>query len=103
MTVVKRNRNRSGARKLPKNVPGKYYTTDECDGCAYCAAVAPENFEFEKTTNTYFIGRQPLDTDEEEFVREAMDDCPVDAIHALEEEHQEGSESPLAETKVSEE
>lgn len=70
------------AKKLPKNVPGKYYTTDECDGCAYCAAVAPENFEFDKPTNTYFVGKQPDNPDEEELVREAMEDCPVDAIRA---------------------
>jgi ferredoxin len=100
---MKRYRSRSAIRKLPKNVPGKYYTTDECDGCAYCAAVAPENFEFEKTTNTYFIGRQPSDQEEEEFVREAMDDCPVDAIHASEmEEHEEESESRLAENSLPE-
>lgn len=100
---MKRYKNRSAARKLPKNVPGKYYTTDECDGCAYCAAVAPDNFEFEKTTNTYFIGRQPIDQDEEEFVREALDDCPVDAIHVEEtgkEDQGEESESPVEESKL---
>ena len=68
------------AQRLPKNVAGKYYTVDDCDGCAYCAAVAPENFEFDKATNTYFIGRQPVGKKEEEVVREAMDDCPVDAV-----------------------
>lgn len=66
--------------KLPNNVPGKYYVTDECDGCAYCAAVAPDNFEFDKPTNTYYVARQPSVPEEEELVREAMEDCPVDAI-----------------------
>jgi len=69
--------------KLPNNVPGKYFTTDECDGCAYCASVAPENFEYEKASNTYYIARQPQNPEEEEFVREAMEDCPVDAIRLL--------------------
>lgn len=68
------------SKKLPNNVPGKYHTTEECDGCAYCAAVAPENFEFDKPTNTYFIARQPADSEEEELVLEAKQDCPVDAI-----------------------
>ena len=72
------------SRKLPYNVPGKYYTTELCDGCAYCAAVAPENFDFEKSTNTYFVARQPRGAEEEEFIQEAMDDCPVDAIRAIE-------------------
>ncbi len=84
-----RPRRRSATRKLPKNVPGKYFTTDDCDGCAYCAAVAPENFEFEKGTNTYFIGQQPRGHGEEDLVREAMEDCPVDAIQSLSEETDE--------------
>ncbi len=71
------------SKKLPYNVPGKYYTTELCDGCAYCAAVAPENFDFEKSTNTYFVAHQPRGAEEEEFIQEAMDDCPVDAIRAI--------------------
>ncbi|MBI5472409.1 MAG: ferredoxin [Ignavibacteriae bacterium] len=67
-------------QRLPNNAAGKYFTTEECDGCAYCAAVAPENFDFDKPTNTYFIGKQPETPEEEEMVIEAMDDCPVDAI-----------------------
>lgn len=76
------------AQRLPGNVPGKYYTTEECDGCAYCASVAPENFDYEKETNTYFVARQPQTSEEDEFVREALEDCPVDAIRL--------SESPFA-------
>ena len=76
---------KSEAEKLPNNVPGKYYTTEECDGCAYCAAVAPDNFEFDKPTNTYFVGKQPEDQEEEGLVRDAMEDCPVDAIRTTNE------------------
>ena len=77
-------------RKLPNNAAGKYYTTEECDGCAYCASVAPENFDYEKATNTYFVARQPEDLEEEEFVQEAKDDCPVDAIRSDDDETQKG-------------
>jgi ferredoxin len=70
------------SKKLPFNVPGKYYTTELCDGCAYCASVAPDNFDFEKSSNTYFVAHQPRGSEEEEFIQEAMDDCPVDAIRA---------------------
>lgn len=70
------------AKKLPHNVPGKYYTTEECDGCAYCASVAPDNFDFDKETNTYFVARQPAEKEEEEFIQEAKEDCPVDAIQS---------------------
>ena len=79
-TVKETMRETAEAEKLPSNAPGKYYTTEECDGCAYCASVAPENFEYEKSSNTYYIVRQPQNSEEEDFVREAMEDCPVDAI-----------------------
>ena len=72
------------AKRLPNNAPGKYFTTEECDGCAYCAAVAPDNFEFDKPTNTYFVTKQPVDFEEDELVRDAKEDCPVDAIRMQE-------------------
>lgn len=68
--------------KLPHNTPGQYFTTEDCDGCAYCASVAPDNFDFDKSTNTYFVSRQPQNEEEKEFVQEAMEDCPVDAIRS---------------------
>lgn len=67
-------------RRLPNNVAGRFFTTEGCDGCAYCASIAPENFDFEKDSNTYFVARQPRNPEEEEFMREAAEDCPVDAI-----------------------
>jgi ferredoxin len=78
------------AKKLPGNVPGKYFTTEECDGCAYCASLAPENFDFEKGTNTYFVARQPQSAEEEDFMLEAMEDCPVDAIRCRAEQSGNG-------------
>jgi ferredoxin len=74
----------TSAKRLPNNVDGKYYVTEDCDGCAYCASVAPDNFEFDKSTNTYFISKQPTTQEEIEFVQEAMEDCPVDAVQAYE-------------------
>ena len=77
------------SEKLPNNVEGKYYVTDECDGCAYCASVAPENFDFDKSTNTYFVTKQPENAEEIEFMDEAMDDCPVGAIQSNREGHEQ--------------
>jgi len=68
------------SKKLAGNVEGRYYTTEECDGCAYCASVSPENFDFNKEENTYFVSKQPATPEEEEYMQEAMEDCPVDAI-----------------------
>lgn len=69
-------------RKLPHNVPGTYYVTEDCDGCAYCAAVAPDNFDFDKPSNTYYVSIQPRNAEEDEFLHEALEDCPVDAIRS---------------------
>jgi ferredoxin len=77
-------------RRLPNNVTGKFYTTEECDGCAYCASIAPENFDFEKQSNTYFVSCQPRTNEEEEFMREAAEDCPVDAICIVDEHEMRG-------------
>lgn len=71
-------------RRLPNNCSGKFFTTEDCDGCAYCASVAPENFDYEKDSNTYFVCRQPRDTTEEEMMLDALEDCPLDAIRAEE-------------------
>ena len=81
-----------GAKRLPHNVPGKYYTTEECDGCAYCASVAPDNFDFEKQSNTYYVARQPASKEEEEVFLEAKEDCPVDAIQTDENGKEKSSE-----------
>ena len=62
------------------NVSGKYFVSEECDGCAYCASVAPENFDYNKDTNSYYVCKQPVDAGEEELVSEAAEDCPIDAI-----------------------
>ena len=72
----------SDARRLSSNVPGRFYTTETCDGCAYCASVAPDYFEYDKETNKYYVCRQPRSRSEEDAVREAKDDCPLDAISA---------------------
>ena len=68
------------AGKLPNNVEGRYHTTGECDGCAYCALVAPDNFDFDKETNSYYISKQPASKEEEELVQQAIEDCPIGAI-----------------------
>ncbi len=67
-------------RSLSTNVVGTYYVTDECNGCAYCALVAPDNFAFDKATSTYSVSRQPQTPQEAELVSDAVDDCPVNAI-----------------------
>ena len=72
-----------GQVKLPNNVTGRYYVSDKCDGCAYCGGIAPENFDWDKPSNTYFIVRQPETDEEIELLLEASEDCPVSAIFSV--------------------
>jgi ferredoxin len=81
------------AMKLPGNVRGKYYTTEDCDGCAYCASVAPDHFDYDSKSNTYYVCRQPRVPGEEAVVIDAKEDCPVDAICMAEEGEEEGGEN----------
>ena len=74
-------------KTLPRNIPGKYFVTDRCDGCAFCALVAPDHFEFDRRTNTDFVCRQPVEGPELQLVMDAVEDCPVSAIYPLEVEN----------------
>jgi ferredoxin len=74
-------------KRLGRNAAGKYFTNENCDGCAYCASVAPDHFDYERESNTYFIMRQPEGFAEEEAVLEAVEDCPLDAIQSADGVH----------------
>ncbi|MBC2716187.1 MAG: ferredoxin [Desulfobacteraceae bacterium] len=67
-----------------ENVPGKYYITKSCIGCALCAVIAPENFmentDEELAVGHNYIYKQPETESEELLCKEAMDVCPADAI-----------------------
>ena len=68
------------ATKLSDNAPGKYYTTDACDGCGICFSVALQNFMYSNDASFYFIYQQPVDEREEADIRKAMSVCPMDCI-----------------------
>ncbi len=71
-------------RKLPGNVPGKYYVDDQCIGCALCATLASahfkENFNRDTPVDSAYVWRQPRTITETRLCREAMQNCPVAAI-----------------------
>jgi len=71
--------------KFNENVDGRYYVTRVCIGCNLCAEIAPGNFSENLDMNLYhgncYVSRQPADDEEESLCREAMDICPVCAIH----------------------
>lgn len=65
---------------LPDNEPGKYYVTDNCNGCGLCFSVALQNFMYSNDASYYYILQQPADEREEADIREAMSVCPMDCI-----------------------
>ncbi|HEY7410449.1 MAG TPA: ferredoxin [Vicinamibacteria bacterium] len=62
--------------RIRANAWGRFYVTDECNGCGLCASFAPDNFGSSWDGSYYAIAAQPANEDEERAVREAMDVCP---------------------------
>lgn len=68
------------AKRREENAPGKYYVTDECDGCGICFSYALQNFMYSNDSAYYFVYQQPTDPREEEDIRRAMEVCPLNCI-----------------------
>ena len=66
--------------RLPQNVPGKFYVDGECIGCTQCVTIAPETFDFDEESDVAFVKKQPANEDEEGLARQAIEECPVEAI-----------------------
>lgn len=66
--------------RLEDNEPGKYYVTDDCNGCGLCFAYALQNFMYSSDSSYYYIIQQPADEREEEDIRKAISVCPMDCI-----------------------
>lgn len=62
------------------NVPGKFYTDKQCILCSLCAELAPNNFKEHEDGDHDFVYKQPENPEEEAQCREAMEQCPVEAI-----------------------
>lgn len=61
------------------NVPGKFFTDDQCISCDACCGVAPDFFVLNEDSISIVI-RQPQTKEEENLCIEALESCPVDAI-----------------------
>jgi len=66
--------------RLRANVWGRYYVTDECDGCGVCASCAPLNFDRSWDGTYYAVAQQPRDEAEQEAMRAAIAACPLHCI-----------------------
>lgn len=80
------------SKKLPENVPGRYYVDDTCISCGACWLEAPENFMSHEVQAYSFVFKQPVNAEEEDQCRSAKEICPVEAIGVTQEKIQSASE-----------
>lgn len=66
------------AKRHPASAEGKFYVDAECIDCGLCLDVAPENFASDGDAS--YVCKQPETPEQEEACRQAMEDCPVEAI-----------------------
>jgi ferredoxin len=62
------------------NVAGRFYVDDACIDCMICKDMAPNNFELDSASETYYVSRQPETQQELDDVIDAMESCPSAAI-----------------------
>jgi ferredoxin len=66
--------------RLRSNAWGRYYVTDECDGCGICVSYAACNFASSDDGSYCYLVQQPFDDAEELAVRDAFEACPKSCI-----------------------
>jgi ferredoxin len=66
-------------QRWPDNVPGPFFVDDHCIDCDLCRTTAPRSFR--RSSGGYsFVGAQPKTPAELAEVRQALAECPVNAI-----------------------
>jgi len=66
--------------KVEGNVDGPFYVDSNCIDCDLCRQTAPENFERNEDEGYSYVIKQPENEDEEQACRDALEECPVEAI-----------------------
>jgi ferredoxin len=59
---------------------GPYYVDTQCIDCDLCRETAPDNFMRNDEQGFSFVYKQPSTPEEEALSKEAMENCPVEAI-----------------------
>ena len=67
--------------KTKNNVPGPYYVDQECIACDACVLIAEKHFKINEEDSLAYVCQQPQNQEEKDFCQEAMEACPVEAIH----------------------
>jgi ferredoxin len=66
--------------KVPGQAPGSYYVDSQCIDCDLCRETAPANFTRNEEAGFSYVFKQPESEDEATLCKDALDNCPVEAI-----------------------
>src|SRR5215211_5968398 len=66
--------------KVPGQAPGRYYVDSQCIDCDLCRETAPANFMRNDEAGFSYVYKQPETPEEETLSKDALDNCPVEAI-----------------------
>ncbi len=66
--------------KVPGQAAGRYYVDSQCIDCDLCRETAPANFIRNDEQGFSYVYKQPETPEEETLCKDAMDNCPVEAI-----------------------
>lgn len=66
--------------KVPGQPQGEYYVDSQCIDCDLCRETAPANFQRNDEEGFSYVYKQPENEDERVLCKDAMDNCPVEAI-----------------------
>jgi ferredoxin len=67
-------------RKVPQNVPGRFFVDNTCIFCDLCTQISPNNFREDNYHGWAFVVKQPETVDEFGLCIEARDACPTESI-----------------------
>ena len=66
--------------KVEGNAEGEFYVDTNCIDCDLCRQTAPDNFGHNEDDGYSYVIKQPESEDERQVCKDAIDECPVDAI-----------------------
>ena len=67
-------------KKVAATVAGKFYVDSTCIDCNLCRETAPRSFKRNEDGGYSFVFLQPASPAEEADCRQALEECPVNAI-----------------------
>ncbi|MBX7149461.1 ferredoxin [bacterium] len=66
--------------KVKDNVSGKWFVDTQCIDCDLCRTTAPHSFKQNPDEGYSYVYKQPEGEEEEKLAKQAMEECPVEAI-----------------------